>query len=53
MESRRERRIIDEACSSTLSKASERRQAEGKQEQLPALVYPVKVISLCVQGLEG
>lgn len=47
-----DRRIIDEVCCYlTLPKARERRGAEEKGEQLPTLVFLVKVVSLCVEGL--
>lgn len=46
------RRIIDEACCYlTLPKARERRGAEEEGQQLPTLVFLVKVVSLCVEGL--
>lgn len=42
---------MNEACCYlTLSKAREKRGAQEKGEQLPTLVFLVKVVSLCVGG---
>lgn len=46
-----ERRIINEAsCYLTLSKAREKRGAQEKGEQLPTLVFLVKVVSLWISS---
>lgn len=47
-----DRRIIDEVCCYlTLPKARGRGGVEEKGEQLPTLVFLVKVVLLCVEGL--
>lgn len=45
-------RIINRACCYlTLPKAREKRGVEEKGGQLPTLVFLVKVVSLCAEGL--
>lgn len=47
-----DRRVINKACCYlTLPKAREGERRSEKEEQLPTLVFLVKVVSLCVEGL--